>query len=108
MQASLPPMTQILIAVGTTARNYVLVVVATIVLAAIAFRMWSKTERARLTIERGKLRVPVFRDIWVQYQVAHFSRVLSTLLQGGVPLVQGLGTASESLGTPLLTQALDK
>jgi type IV pilus assembly protein PilC len=108
MQANLPPMTQILIAVGTTARSYVLAVVATVVLAVIAFRMWAKTESARLTIDRGKLRVPVFGDIWVKYQVAQFSRVLSTLLQGGVPLVQALGTASESLGTPLLKQALEK
>jgi type IV pilus assembly protein PilC len=108
MQADLPAMTQILIAVGTTARSYVLAVVATVVLSVIAFRMWAKTETARLAIDRGKLRVPVFGDIWVKYQVAQFSRVLSTLLQGGVPLVQGLGTASESLGTPLLKQALEK
>jgi type IV pilus assembly protein PilC len=40
--------------------------------------------------------------------VAQFSRVLSTLLTGGIPLVQGLETASDSLGTPLLRRALDK
>ena len=50
----------------------------------------------------------MFGDIWVKYQVAQFSRILSTLLQGGIPLVQALGTASESLGTPLLKQALEK
>ncbi|MEJ7605063.1 MAG: type II secretion system F family protein [Bryobacteraceae bacterium] len=33
---------------------------------------------------------------------------MSTLLQGGIPLVQALGTASESLGTPLLKKALEK
>jgi type IV pilus assembly protein PilC len=44
----------------------------------------------------------------VKYQVAQFSRVLSTLLTGGIPLVQGLETASDSLGTPLLRRALDK
>jgi type IV pilus assembly protein PilC len=108
MQAQLPLMTQILIAVGTTARSYVLVFVALLIGAAIGFRMWSRGEKARLTIDKGKLRTPVFGDIWVKYQVAQFSRVLSTLLQGGVPLVQALGTASESLGTPLLKQALEK
>ena len=81
---------------------------ALLVTAVFAFRAWAKGEAARLTIDRVKLRTPVFGDIWVKYQVAQFSRVLSTLLQGGVPLVQGLGTASESLGTPLLKQALDK
>jgi type IV pilus assembly protein PilC len=108
MQADLPVMTQVLIAVGTTARNYVLVFVALLIAAVVGFRIWSRGEAARLMIDRAKLRTPVFGDIWVKYQVAQFSRVLSTLLQGGVPLVQALGTASESLGTPLLKQALDK
>ena len=108
MQANLPPMTQILIAVGTTARSYVLVFVALLIGAVFGFRMWSRGEKARLAIDRVKLKTPVFGDIWVKYQVAQFSRVLSTLLQGGVPLVQALGTASESLGTPLLKQALEK
>ncbi|HYP15296.1 MAG TPA: type II secretion system F family protein [Bryobacteraceae bacterium] len=108
MQAELPPMTQILIAVGTTARNYVLLGVALMIGAAVGFRVWSRGENARLQIDNVKLRTPIFGDIWVKYQVAQFSRVLSTLLQGGVPLVQALGTASESLGTPLLKRALDK
>ena len=57
--------------------------------------------RAR-TIDRVKLRMPVFGDIWMKYQVAQFARVLSTLLTGGIPLVQALETAGDSLGTPLL------
>ena len=34
--------------------------------------------------------------------------MLSTLLTGGIPLVQALETAADSLGTPLLKQALEK
>ena len=108
MSAQLPQMTQILIAVGTTARSYILLVVGVVIAAIIGFRFWSRGEAARLRIDSVKLRVPIFGDIWVKYQVAQFSRILSTLLQGGIPLVQALGTASESLGTPLLKQALGK
>jgi type IV pilus assembly protein PilC len=108
MQAQLPAMTQILIAVGTTARTYVLGFAAGLIVMVIAFRIWARRESARLRIDSVKLRTPVFGDIWVKYQVAQFSRVLSTLLQGGIPLVQALGTAAESLGTPLLKQGLEK
>lgn len=108
MSANLPKMTQLLIAVGTTARSYILLMVGFVVALGIGLRIWSRRESARLLIDRVKLRVPVFGEIWVKYQVAQFSRVLSTLLQGGIPLVQALGTASESLGTPLLKQALEK
>ena len=31
-------------------------------------------------------------EIWIKYQVAQFSRVLSTLLVGGIPLMQALET----------------
>ncbi len=61
-----------------------------------------------MQIDRVKLRMPVFGEIWIKYQVAQFSRILSTLLVGGIPLVQALSTASESLGTPLLKRALEK
>jgi type IV pilus assembly protein PilC len=108
MSTNLPPMTQILIAVGTTARSYIMLCAGTVVAAIVGFRFWSRGESARLKIDSLKLRVPIFGEIWVKYQVAQFSRILSTLLQGGIPLVQALGTAAESLGTPLLKQALDK
>jgi type IV pilus assembly protein PilC len=108
MSAKLPPLTQILIAVGTTARDYILVFVGGVVLAFIAFRFWSRSEAAQLRIDAVKLRTPLAGEIWIKYQVAQFSRVLSTLLVGGIPLVQALGTASESIGTPLLGRALEK
>jgi type IV pilus assembly protein PilC len=108
MNADLPTMTQVLIAVGTTARAYVVGAFVVFAGAIIAFRMWSRTESGRETIDNLIARTPVLGDIWTKYQVAQFSRVLSTLLTGGIPLVQGLETASESLGTRLLKKALDK
>jgi type IV pilus assembly protein PilC len=108
MGAELPTMTQILIAVGTTARNYIVGFAAALLASIVAFRFWSRSEAARTRIDAFKLKIPLFGEIWVKYQVAQFSRVLATLLSGGIPLVQGLDTAAESLGTPLLRKALAK
>jgi type IV pilus assembly protein PilC len=72
------------------------------------FKWWSRGEAAQEKIDRVKVGVPLFGDIWIKYQVAQFSRVLGTLLTGGIPLVQGLETAADSLGTPLLRKTLDK
>jgi type IV pilus assembly protein PilC len=44
MQAQLPRPTQILIAIGTTARNYVLAGFGLFIAAIVAFRVWSKTK----------------------------------------------------------------
>jgi len=108
MSAQLPAITQVLIAVGTTARNYVLVFFAALVAAGFLFAWWSRKESAKEKLDAVKMHTPVLGDIWLKYQVAQFSRVLSTLLTGGIPLVQGLETASDSLGTALLRRTLMK
>ena len=108
MEAKLPAMTEFLIAIGTTARNYVVTGTATVIGLGVLFLWWSKKESARESIDRVKIKIPLFGDIWIKYQVAQFSRVLGTLLTGGIPLVQGLETAADSLGTPLLRKTLDK
>ncbi len=106
MSAQLPTITVWLIALGTTAKDYVLIGLGALVGLAALFAWWSRGEAAQEKIDRVKIKVPIFGDIWIKYQVAQFSRVLGTLLTGGIPLVQGLETAAGSLGTPLLRKTL--
>jgi type IV pilus assembly protein PilC len=106
MAAQLPMPTQILIAVGTTARDYVIVGFVALVLAVLGFRYWSRTARGSETVDRMLMRTPIAGEVWLKYQVAQFSRVLGTLLVGGIPLMQALNTASDSLGTQVLKKVL--
>ncbi len=108
MEAKLPAATEILIAIGTTARSYVLLGFGAVIMAAIAFYFWSRRESSQETLDRIKMGTPVLGEIWTKYQVAQFSRVMGTLLVGGIPLVQALETSGRSLGTVLLKKALDK
>jgi type IV pilus assembly protein PilC len=108
MSATLPSITLFLIAIGTTARSYVLAWFGGAAVAGMIFYWWSRGEAAREKIDRIKIKVPVLGDIWIKYQVAQFSRVLGTLLTGGIPLVQGLETSADSLGTPLLRKTIAK
>ena len=106
MQAQLPAATQVLIAIGTTARNYVIAGFAALVGAIIAFRYWARTPTGGEAVDRFLLKLPLVGDTWLKYQVAQFSRVLGTLLVGGIPLMQALHTAADSLGTPVLKRVL--
>jgi type IV pilus assembly protein PilC len=107
MQAKLPTMTVYLIAIGTTARTYILLLAGGLAGAILLFRWWARTDSAREKIDRVKLRTPILGEIWLKYQVAQLARILSTLLVGGIPLVQAMETAADSLGTPLLKRAVD-
>lgn len=104
--AELPFATQFLIALGTTAKGYVVGGFVALVLAIVAFRFWMRTPAGHLVVDRFLLRVPLAGEVWLKYQVAQFSRMLGTLLMGGIPLMQALNTASESLGTPVLKNVL--
>ena len=104
----LPIMTRWLIAIGTTAQSYVVMAAAALVAGGVALRYYLRTEAGQTSADRLKMRTPVLSEIWTKYQVAQMSRLLSTLLSGGIPLVQGLDTAAESIGSPLLKSALGK
>ncbi len=108
MNAQLPAATQILIAIGTTARNYVLAGFAGFILAVIAFRAWARTPSGGERVDRVLLKVPLAGEVWLKYQVAQFSRVLGTLLVGGIPLLPALRTAADSLGTQVLKKVLEQ
>jgi type IV pilus assembly protein PilC len=107
MNAKLPTMTIYLIALGTTARNYIVFFAAGLFLFILFVRWWARRDSAREIMDRVKLGLPVAGDIWLKYQVAQLARILSTLLVGGIPLVQAMETAADSLNTPLLKRAVD-
>jgi type IV pilus assembly protein PilC len=108
MEAKLPAATRILIAVGTTARSYVLFGLAVLLLLIGAAFFWSRRPSSQETLDRVKMGLPLLGEVWTKYQVAQLSRVLGTLLVGGIPLVQGLETAGRSLGSLLLKKVLDR
>ena len=106
MQAKLPLPTQILIAIGTTARSYVLVGAGILLVGVVFLYFWAKRDSSREIIDRIQMKLPLVGEVWTKYQVAQLSRVLGTLLVGGIPLVSALETAGRSLGTVVLQKAL--
>ena len=105
--ADLPAPTRFLIALGNAAQAYIVAFAALLVAGIVGYRWWARRESARTMIDRFKLKIPAMGDIWLKYQVAQLSRILSTLLTGGIPLVQALETAAESLNAPLLQRAVE-
>jgi type IV pilus assembly protein PilC len=107
MNAKLPAMTVWLIAIGTAAHSYILVLAGAVVGGIFLFRWWARRDSARVILDRIKMKMPIAGDIWLKYQVAQLSRILGTLLTGGIPLVQAMETAADSLNTPLLKRAIE-
>jgi len=60
---------------------------------------WKSTDTGADRIDGVILALPMLGGIWLKYQVASFSRMLSTLLSGGMPLVPSLETAAASMSS---------
>jgi type IV pilus assembly protein PilC len=108
MEAKLPVATTILIAVGTTARGYILFAFGLLLVAGFAAYFWSRRESSQERLDRLKMRMPLLGEVWTKYQVAQLTRVLGTLLTGGIPLVTALETSGRSLGSLLLKKTMDR
>src|SRR5258706_241395 len=102
LNVELPAPTRLLIALTVDYRFVFLGVVALMAVAAAAIFLWSRSEEGGTAFDRFKFRLPVIGDTLLKFQVAQFSRTLSTLLTGGTPLVAGLQTASDAITSKLL------
>ena len=102
MNVQLPTPTRVLIAVTVDYRFLFLGFVALLALIAMGVFLWSRTDEGGTALDRFKFRLPLVGDTLLKFQVAQFSRTLSTLLTGGTPLVAGLQTATEAITSKLL------
>ncbi len=101
----LPTITIWVLSFGIMVQHYFLVIIAVVAGLIFAFWRWSKTSAGAERIDAFRLGLPVLGQVWLKYQVAIFSRMMSTLLTGGLPLVQALETAGSSMESRLLSNA---
>ncbi len=99
LDAKLPSITLFMMAVGVYAQKYFPFITIGVALTVFLLWQWRKTDRGGDQIDRFILSLPLLGDIRLKHQVATFSRMLSTLLQGGLPLVPSMETAAASMGS---------
>jgi len=99
MGAQLPAITVFMLAVGVNAQKYAWIVILVLLAAAILTWRWKQSDRGAERIDQFLFSLPLVGEIRLKYQVANFSRILATLLQGGLPLVPAMETAGASMSS---------
>ncbi|MGH9776538.1 MAG: type II secretion system F family protein [Candidatus Acidiferrales bacterium] len=102
----LPELTKIVLAISLPLRSYLFVVLSVLAAAIIFIFLWIRTEQGKIMIDRMKPRLPLFGDVWLKARVAQFTRTLATLLAGGTPVVNGLDTVANSIGSRLFATSI--
>jgi type IV pilus assembly protein PilC len=103
---NLPAATRMLLAVGNNFQHYIFWLLGGIAIIIYGLFRWSQTTAGAARIDRIRIGLPVFGNIWRKYQVALFVRTLSSLLTGGLPPVPSLETAARSISSTTIAKAV--
>jgi type IV pilus assembly protein PilC len=100
--AELPPLTVALLVFANTVREHSLLILLILVVGGVAFYVWSRQESSRTKIDHTKLQFPYFGQLLRLFATSQLTRSLSTLLAGGIPLVQSIEIAAGSIANRFL------
>lgn len=71
------------------------------------FLRWKATPDGAVALDRAKLRLPLLGPVLHRFALSEFSRSLSTLLAGGIPLVTAFEIAARAVGNHYVRRRLE-
>ena len=102
----LPLPTRVVIGLSNAVRGYWYLFLLGALGVAFLFRLWYRTEAGRLAVDRFLLRAPIFGPLLRKIAVARFTRTLSALLGGGVPIIDALRITAKTAGNRVVENAV--
>jgi len=96
--AELPLMTRIIVGVSAVIRAQWLLIVVALAVAASLFVIWLRQPGQRARLDHLILSLPMLGEVARKYATSQMARTLATLLGGGLPLVNALDIAAQSVG----------
>ena len=102
----LPLPTRIVIAVSHGVTRYWYIILAIWAAGMYGFRAWYRTEAGRLAVDRFFLRAPIFGPLVRKIAIARFTRTLSALLGGGVPIIDALRITAKTAGNRVVENSV--
>ncbi len=104
---ALPLPTQIVIMISDSIIHFWYLWILFFVIAYFSLRTFYRSSMGQQIFSRLKLRLPVFGSLFQKALITRFSRTLSTLLTGGLPVLQALESASQATGNQILEDHVD-
>jgi type IV pilus assembly protein PilC len=106
-KVDLPLITQALVWFSNFVQRYILLMIGGAIALGIAYRLWHRTDAGRMTVDKVKLKIPLVGKILTSYAVSRFTRTMSTLVAGGIPLVSSLEITSQAVGNAVFERSID-
>ena len=104
--ADLPLITRIIVRVSAIVRNDFLLILLTLIVAVAGGLTWVRQTGQKARFDRWVLRVPMLGQVARKFSTSQMARTLATLLGGGLPLVNALDIAAQSVGNRFMAAEL--
>jgi type IV pilus assembly protein PilC len=102
----LPFYTQALVDVADIFRSHWKLIIAAVIGGVTAFIVWKRSAAGRVGFDLLLMRLPLVGSVIRDYAQNRFTRTLSTLLAGGIPLVTSLELAGRAVGNAVLEKEI--
>ncbi len=102
----LPGVTQFVINLSDAVTANILWIILGIILAAVAFTLFYRWEQGRRIVDQVILFIPIFGPLLRKVAVARFSRMLSTMLSSGVPILYSMDVVSKTAGNKTVEEGV--
>lgn len=106
-RGELPWATSALMGISESVQGYWHMGLIGLIAIVIGLQQWLATESGKAFWSRFELRSPGLGRVVRSLAIARFCRVLGTLMQNGVPLLQSLRIAKDATGNQVLADAID-
>lgn len=104
--ATLPPLTQVLLAVSDFVIHFWFVIIAAIFFLIFITTRWARTGPGKEVIDKLKMRAWPIGPLFMKVYMARFARTGTTLVASGVPLLQMLSITSEAVNNVHIQDAI--
>ncbi len=104
--STLPTPTLIVIAISEFVKSKIHIIIGAVILFAIAFRQYYKTNKGKLVVDAAILKLPVFGILLRKVAVAKFTRTMGTMLGSGVAILDALDIVAKTSGNKIIENAI--
>lgn len=105
---ALPFITRAMIATSDFLRNYGLYALIIIAIVIVLFVRSLKNEQNRINFHRRLLQLPVAGKLLINIDIARFTNTLALLLSSGVPMLNALEAAKDTISNYMLKSAINR
>jgi type II secretory pathway component PulF len=106
-KTELPLPTQVMLFLNKIFRQYWYVFLIIAIASIVGFRLFAKSKKGKQVLDTFILKAPIFGKLMQNVLMARFSRIMGTLLQSGLSVLNALDITHDVLGNFVVQKALD-